>query len=323
MRPDGAAGEEPRLHCARVERGVLPLIRAGLATVPSRGSFPNFVDGGVLVNRSILAALLSVCTVTAAVAPLPVLAQKSDWSASGNLSLVSDYRFRGVSQTYNLPAVQGGFDLGHSAGFYVGTWGSNVGTNDRDRRVPAGSPPGTRPPQTTTAGTFAGGSSLELDFYGGYRFEIARNSAIDIGVIYYLYPGAKDPITLRRFDTTEMYIGASFGNLTAKLNYGLSDHFGLIDSSGSYYANLGYVQPIAKSTNIAAHVGYQSVNNFDDLAYTDWKLGVTTEAVGVTWGLAYIGTNAKERNYTVLNASDGTPKEVAKDTIVFTVGKTF
>lgn len=275
------------------------------------------------MKRSILAAMLSVCAAAAALAPMAAQAQKADWSGSGNLSLVSDYRFRGVSQTYGLPAVQGGFDLGHSAGFYVGTWGSNVGANDRDRRVPAGSPPGTRPPQTTTAGTFAGGASLEMDFYAGYRFAIARNSTIDIGAIYYLYPGAKDPITLRRFDTTEAYIGASFGNFTAKVNYALSDHFGLIDSSGAFYADLGYVQPVAKATNVVAHVGYQSVKNFSDLAYTDWKLGVTTEAVGITWGLAYIGTNAKERSYTVLNASDSTPKEVAKSTVVFTLGKTF
>ena len=274
------------------------------------------------MKRSIPAAWLAVCAV-AATAPLPVLAQKSDWSASGNLSLVSDYRFRGVSQTYNLPAVQGGFDLGHRAGFYVGTWASNVGTNDRDRRVPPGSPPGTRPPQATTAGTFAGGSSLELDFYAGYRFEVTRRTVLDVGVIYYLYPGAKDPITLRRFDTTELYVGASFGNLTAKLNYGLSDHFGLIDSSGSYYANLAYVQPVARATNLVAQVGYQSVNNFDDLSYADFKVGVTTEAAGIIWGLAYVGTNAEERHFTVLNASDGTPKAVAKGTVVLSVGKTF
>jgi len=275
------------------------------------------------VKRSILATLLAVSAATVAMSPLPALAQKSDWSGSGNFSVVSDYRFRSISQTYNLPAVQGGFDLGHSAGFYVGTWGSNVGTNARDRRVPAGSPPGTLPQPTTTAGTFAGGASLEMDLYGGYRFEVARNIALDVGVIYYLYPGAKDPITLRRFDTTEFYVGASLGNLTAKLNYALSDFFGLIDSSGAYYGDLGYIYPVGKSTNLVAHVGYQSVKNFSRLDYTDWKLGATTEALSLTWGLAYVGNNAKDAAYTVLNASDGTPKVASKDTVVVTVGKTF
>lgn len=275
------------------------------------------------MKRSILAALLAVAAASAAVAPLPALAQKSDWSASGNFSLVSDYRFRGISMTYNLPAVQGGFDLGHTAGFYVGTWGSNVGTNSRDRRVPPGAPAGTLPQPTTTYGTFAGGASLEWDFYAGYRFEVTRSVALDLGVIYYAFPGAKDPITLRRFDTTEFYVGASFGNLTAKLNYGLSDHFSLVDSSGAFYVDLGYVFPIGRSTNLVAHVGRQQVKNFDRLNYTDWKLGATTEALGLTWGLSYIGSNAKEAAYTVLNASDGTPKAVGKDTGVLSVGKTF
>jgi hypothetical protein len=61
--------------------------------------------------------------------------------------------------------------------------------------------------------TFAGGSSLEIDVYAGYRFEIAQHR-LDIGLNYYYHPGAKDPITLRRFDTTEVYIGMSFGNVT-------------------------------------------------------------------------------------------------------------
>lgn len=274
------------------------------------------------MKRTFVTALCAVSAALAAV-PMTAAAQKSDWSASGNFSVVSDYRFRGISQTNKLPAVQGGFDLGHSAGFYVGTWGSNVGTNDRDVRVPPGSPAGTRPEPTTTAGTFAGGASLEWDFYGGYRFELARNIALDLGVIYYLYPGAKDPITLRRFDTTEFYVGASFGNLTAKLNYALSDFFGLIDSSGSFYVDLGYVFPVGRSTNLVAHVGRQQVKNFDRLNYTDWKVGATTEALSLTWGLAYIGNNAKDAAYTVLNASDSTPKVVSKDTVVVSVGKTF
>lgn len=275
------------------------------------------------MKRNALAALLAAGAITAALAPSQATAQKADWSGSGNFSFVSDYRFRGISQTYNLPSVQGGFDLGHTAGFYVGTWGANVGTNARDRRVPAGSPPGTLPQATTTYGTFAGGASLEWDFYAGYRFEANRSTAIDLGVIYYAYPGAKDPITLRRFDTTEFYVGASIGNLTAKLNYALSDHFGLIDSSGSFYIDLGYTYPIARTTNLVLHVGHQAVKNFDRLDYTDWRIGATTEALSLTWGLAYVDNNAKDAAYTVLNASDGAAKVVSKGTVVLSIGRTF
>lgn len=274
------------------------------------------------MKRTILAAALMLTATGALIAPGDAAAQRSAWSGSGNFSVVSDYRFRGVSQTYNLPAVQGGFDLGHSAGFYFGTWASSVGTHVRDRRIPAGSPPGTQP-GTTAASTFQGGASLELDFYGGYRFEVTRNIELDVGVIYYYYPGAKDAVSLRRFDTTEFYVGAAFGNLTAKLNYSISDFFSLVDSSGAYYVDLGYVYPLGKSTNLVAHVGHQSVKNFSRLNNTDWKLGATTEAVGVTWGLAYIGSTAKDAAYTVINASDGTPKVVAKDTVMLSIGKTF
>jgi len=45
---------------------------------------------------------------------------------TGNLGLTSDYRFRGISQTQNAPAVQGGIDYTHSSGFYVGNWNSSV-----------------------------------------------------------------------------------------------------------------------------------------------------------------------------------------------------
>ena len=69
-------------------------------------------------------------------------------SFTANVSLVSDYRFRGVSQTFKQPAIQGGFDYVHSSGFYVGNWNSNVSGN-----------------------SFTDGS-IEMDLYGGYKFNI-------------------------------------------------------------------------------------------------------------------------------------------------------
>src|SRR5512139_1772771 len=88
-----------------------------------------------------LAALL-------AVASTPSFAQTelpADWSLTGNVGLFSDYRFRGISQTNKKPAFQGGFDLAHKSGFYVGNWNSNVDSS------------------------FYNGSNLEMDFYGGYK----------------------------------------------------------------------------------------------------------------------------------------------------------
>ncbi len=64
---------------------------------------------------------------------------------SGNVALATDYAFRGVSQTDESPALQGGFDATFGdSGFYAGTWASNI-----------------------NFGT--GGANLELDVYGGYK----------------------------------------------------------------------------------------------------------------------------------------------------------
>ena len=253
------------------------------------------------MKKALLAALMAGSAVT----PLAALAQqggRSDWSMSGNVSLVSDYRFRSISQTYKLPAIQGGFDLGHAAGFYVGTWASNVSGNQ-----------------------YSGGNGMEWDFYGGYKMELARNVTLDLGFIYYFYPGAKTlpAAGLRRYDTTDVYGALTWGGLTAKLNYSVSDSFSLPDSSGSYYADITYVYPMGKATNIIGHVGHASFKNFDPLDYTDYKVGVTHDALGVTWGLSYIGNNADDDLYNVRHASDGALKSVSKDTFVISVGKTF
>lgn len=264
------------------------------------------------MKKALFAALLAA----ASALPMAASAQgsRTDWSMSGNFSIVSDYRFRSISQTYKHPAVQGGFDLGHSAGFYVGTWGSSVSGNQ-----------------------FTGGAGLEWDFYGGYKMDLGRNLTLDLGFIYYFYPGAKSAAPLlQSYDTTEVYAGINWGGLTAKVNFAISDSFGLIDSSGSYYADVTYVYPFSRTTNLVAHVGRSSTKNYEDANYTDYKLGVTTEALGLTWGLSYIGNTAEDNliirrgvppvevfSYNVANASDGVRKSVSKDTVVFSVGKTF
>jgi uncharacterized protein (TIGR02001 family) len=99
----------------------------------------------------------------------PALAQEEpqgEITVSGSVALVSDYRFRGVSQTDREMAVQGGVSVQHASGFYVGTWGSNL----------------------SGWGTF-GGSNMELDIYGGYSAEIASGTTLDVGLTWYMYPG--------------------------------------------------------------------------------------------------------------------------------------
>jgi uncharacterized protein (TIGR02001 family) len=75
-----------------------------------------------LTAFALLAPVVADAQTTAAAAP----AATPEHSLTGNLTLVSDYRFRGISQSYKLPAVQGGIDYAHSSGLYVGNQGTGT-----------------------------------------------------------------------------------------------------------------------------------------------------------------------------------------------------
>src|SRR5262244_3990370 len=107
-------------------------------------------------------------------APAPEAKPEPDWTFTGNVGLFSQYVFRGLTQTNEKPAVQGGFDLGHKSGFYAGTWASNISWIS-DAYPPAAVQP---PPS----------ASLEWDFYGGYKGSLPWDFGYDLGVLYYWYP---------------------------------------------------------------------------------------------------------------------------------------
>lgn len=220
-------------------------------------------------------------------------AAASDHTFTGNLTVASDYRFRGISQTLKKPTVQGGFDYAHSSGFYIGNWNSNVGSVQ-----------------------YPGGAGIEMDLYGGYKTEIMPGLTVDVGLLKYIYPD------VAAFNTLEFYVGASWQWLSAKYSHSLSDDtFGIIDTKGSYYLDLNASFEIADKTVLGLHVGHQNFDgdggtglNFD---YTDYKIGVTRDFGFATLGLAYIGTDAKRSAYTYNN------KFVGNDTVVLSLSKTF
>src|SRR5436190_15595448 len=153
----------------------------------------------------------------AAAAPAP----EPDWSFTGNVGLYSQYVFRGISQTNEKPAIQGGFDLGHKSGFYVGTWASNISWLSDGT---SGNPPGT----TASA-------SLEWDFYGGYKGTLPADFGYDVGALYYYYPGTYPPgYTLP--DTTELYAALTWKFLSLKYSGSVNNKtFGIPNSRGSGY----------------------------------------------------------------------------------------
>lgn len=225
---------------------------------------------------------------------------------SGNISLASDYVFRGVTQTNQDPALQGGVEYAADSGFYVGTWGSNISwLSDA----------------SSTAAPIS--SSLELDLYGGYRGKFSDAVSYDVGALYYWYPGDY-PTGFNSADTLEVYAGISVAasekvSLGAKYSYAATDLFGYADSDGSGYLDLTANVAVADGWSIGAHAGKQWIEGNAAFEYTDWKLGVTRSFEnGFSVGLAYSDTDADSALYT--NAFGN---RIAGSALVLSVAKSF
>ncbi len=211
-----------------------------------------------LLSATALAALALPLTVTAA-------ASAQDVEVSGNVALVSDYRFRGVSLSDETIAIQGGLDAGFASGLYIGTWASSIEP--------------------------VGGSETELDLYGGYGFE-AGGLAFDVGVLGYFYPGEEDVAygELYGSATTALGVGeATFGVAYApeQDNIGNDDNLYVYVSGG---LPLGE-SPFSLSASLGYETGAFGDPDGDGDDKIDWSLGVSREALGIEWGLAYIGTS--------------------------------
>ncbi|MBU3616295.1 TorF family putative porin [Polynucleobacter sp. JS-Polo-80-F4] len=235
---------------------------------------------------------------------------------TANVSLVSDYRYRGISQSNLRPAIQGGFDYAHESGFYIGNWNSSITwVNNLSPSVSSG---------------------IEMDFYAGFKKElIAEGFASDIGVLQYYYPTSGNFVSPNvNPNTTEIYAAQNytFGPLTGffKFSYAVTNTFGYNQSSGSYYPDLtaNYDTGIW-GLAVNAHVGYQKIAGQQVIAgtptasYTDWKLGLTKDfGGGLSLSAAYIGTNAAKSGSTYAYQSPA-GKNLGGSTGVLNLTKTF
>ncbi|MBT8563729.1 hypothetical protein G6710_04580 [Polynucleobacter paneuropaeus] len=231
---------------------------------------------------------------------------------TANVTVVNDYRYRGISQSNFKPAIQGGFDYAHESGFYVGNWDSSISWIS-DAYGPGGS---------ATVNGYSVSAPLEMDFYGGFKKElIAEGFASDFGVLQYYYPTSGLPNsngTAASPNTTELYVAQNytFGPLTGfvKFSYAVSTLFGTANSTGSYYPDLTMNYDTGVwGLALNGHIGYQYIagntakgetyfstatiptgtSNSSLYSYTDWKLGVTKDfGGGLSGAIAYVGTNA-------------------------------
>ncbi len=205
---------------------------------------------------------------------------KGPYTLTGNFGIFSQYIFRGLTQTNRKPAAQGGFDFSHESGFYVGTWLSNISWLKENTTTAAGN-----------SGTYGGGGSLEWDVYGGYKWNLPNDFVLDLGTLYYWYPGDINRTALAgtpKADTWELYISPSWKWLSAKYSYSLkSDTFGVRDSKGTSYLEINAAYPIEDTGfTLIAHYGWQKYRGTDsnntgglsnDAAFTykDIKLGAS------------------------------------------------
>lgn len=226
----------------------------------------------IVLPAAVSAALLTAAGVAQAEEP-SVPAEDVGTTISANVTLVSDYKFRGVSQSNQDGALQGGFDIEFSPGFYVGTWGSTVNfdTNGEDGGCCNG--------------------SMELDYYAGWANTIGDTEiGIDVGYIYYSYPGDNDTDA----DYQELYVSSSWKDLTVGVHY--SDDY-YLESDEFWYVYGDYSFTLPADISLSLHVGYNSVEedggflSSDEDGFTDYSVSLSKEMWGVEWALAYVGTD--------------------------------
>jgi uncharacterized protein (TIGR02001 family) len=213
-----------------------------------------------------------------------------------NAALVSDYRYRGISQTRLQPALQSGADLAiPGTGWYLGAWVSTI-TWTRD----------------------AGGAGrAELDAYGGKRGQLTEAVSYDAGLLTYIYkgrvPGQANP------DSTELYVQLGYGPATLKYSHAVTSLFGFVDSRNSGYLDLGANIDVGNGCTAILHAGHQRVRGNSAAGYTDWKLGVAKDFGFASLQVAAIGTNAGRTAY----ASPANGKFLGKNAVLLTVSRTF
>lgn len=251
--------------------------------------------------RNLLTGLSALALATTAA---PAMAQDETDPAppvtvSGSATVVSDYKFRGISQTDGNFAVQAGITVSHESGFYVGVWGSSI-----DDYV-----------------TAHGTSHQEIDLIAGFKKGFDNGLTLDVGAIYYVYPGTRPgfPGDRTASDFIEPYASLAFaiGPVTAKASAAYAPEqkalaldqgqTGLPKNDNLYIA--GDLSGSIPNTPIAltAHIGHTFGPSWLSIGkeYTDWSLGATYTWKSLTFGVSYVDTDGDFITPSGKNASKG------------------
>ncbi|MCW1430401.1 TorF family putative porin [Novosphingobium sp. JCM 18896] len=279
--------------------------------------------------KKIIAAALATATLVVA---NPAFAQDAEAESAikvtGSVTLASDYRFRGVSQTDKAMAIQGGITVTHESGLYVGTWASNL----------------------SGWGTF-GGSNTELDLIGGYAMDLG-GATLDVGLTWYMYPGGAD-----KTDFAEPYVKLSTTQGPVSLLAGVAyapkqEALGRWYASGAAYGTGVPTTAGAKDDNLyiwgdaayaipetpfklKAHIGYSDGNpglgpNGTSVAptgkYLDWSLGGEAAWGPLTLGVSWIDTDISNAESAYLQPNFSSTKDgssIAGSTVLVSLTAAF
>lgn len=240
-----------------------------------------------------LFALVSLSVLPLSSQALPLT---DDFAVLVDLTLASDYRTRGISQTQNDPAVQAGLTLAHSSGLYLGAWSSNV--------------------------DFGGGlkTRQEVDYYGGWLWQATDAVSLDLGYLKYAY--SKES----QFNQSETYaILSAYGVKLAA--YYSDDAPGIDSQQSSLYSYVGYETELPYGLGLKLRYGemdfkdprlYASDGHAED-AYREWEVKLTRELAGVLVGLSYIDTDLS-KSQCISNYGFG---DVCTATVVASISKSF
>lgn len=263
---------------------------------------------------------LLVSTVVGLALSLSAAAQQATPTPlTGNMALVSEYRLRGIDQTFGKPALQGGFDYTHESGLFLGNWNSNVNPG-------AGYP----------------GSNLEMDFYGGYKRAFG-DFGLDAGFIYYYYPGSdagsnSTPVVVNstgqihagKVDNKEVYLGGTWKLLSLRYFHSLGDYFSVPGTRNSSYLDFAATYDLSGGWGVNGHFGRLHVEGDGERSYSDWKVGVTKELSGWVFGASYVDTNAKgdcgagqPYCFTNGNGAASAVRDAGRSTIALSISKSF
>lgn len=208
---------------------------------------------------------------TVALLAAPAAFAQNGPTIDGNVTLASDYSFRGWSQTQRDPAIQGGFDVAFSSGLYVGTWASNVNFGADD------------------AGNVA---SMEWDIYVGWTGEVADGVGLDVSYIQFEYPGNRSALNYQ-----ELAASLSFSDITLGVNY--SPEYLAVGDVTFVYPYADYSYALSDAVTLDLHLGLNMADSpggdffgtEQGDEYIDYSAAVSFDLLGASVSLGLYGTD--------------------------------